>query len=192
MRGKIVCSIVPQDASRAALRHLHAAGMLEAMSHGPSLLVLVALFADDRVLLHRRGLAPYEGQWAPPGGFVEAGESLECAAIREVREEVGITLDAAQLIPSAVISLPHMNQVYHGFIARLETRVPPRAMPPECLEAAWFTESEVRALDNWAPAASIDIGTQFEFFRAPTFQFIQETDAFLRVIGAQGIRYLRR
>ena len=63
-------------------------------ARGPALLVLVAVFADDSVLLHRRGVPPYEGQWAPPGGFVEAGESLEAAAIREVREESGISLEA--------------------------------------------------------------------------------------------------
>ena len=163
-----------------------------ASSRGPSLLVLVALFAEDCVLLQRRGLPPYQGQWAPPGGFVEAGESLEGAAVREVREEVGITLEAAQLIPSAVISLPHLNQVYHGFVARLSSCVQPVAAPPECLEAGWFSEVQVRALDNWGPAASIDVATQFEFFRTPSFQFIQQTDTFLRVIGPDGIRYLNR
>lgn len=156
------------------------------------MLVLVALFAEDRVLLHRRGLPPYLGQWAPPGGFVEAGESLEAAAIREVREEVGITLEAAQLVPSAVISLPKMNQVHYGFIARLPAVVPAQPSPPESLDVGWFTEGEVRALDNWAPAAHIEIGAQFSFFRARGFEFIQQTDEFLRVIGPDGIRYLQR
>ena len=85
-----------------------------------------------------------------------------------------------------------MNQVYHGFIARLASRVPALAAPPESLEVGWFTESEVRALDNWDPAANIDIGVQFEFFRARAFEFIQQTEEFLRIIGPDGIRYLRR
>ena len=157
---------------------------------GPALLVLVAVFANDRILLQRRGVPPYQGQWAPPGGFVERGESLETAAVREVWEEVRIRLDRRQLIPSAVISLPQLNQVYHGFIARLPATLPASPVPPESLDVGWFSESECRALDSWAPAASVDIGVQFEFFRTLTFGFIQNTDEFLRVISADGIKYL--
>jgi ADP-ribose pyrophosphatase YjhB (NUDIX family) len=159
-------------------------------NRGPALLVLVAILAQDCILLHRRGQQPYRGQWAPPGGFVECGESLEAAAVREVWEEVGVRLEREQLIPSAVISLPRINQVYHGFIVRLHEKVPAAALPPESLEVGWFCESEVRAMDNWAPAASIDVGVQFEFFRARAFEFIQQTDAFLRVIRTDGIHYL--
>jgi 8-oxo-dGTP pyrophosphatase MutT (NUDIX family) len=52
------------------------------------------------LLLTRRaaGMSHHPGQWALPGGRIDAGESAEHAALRELREEVGLALDTGSVI----------------------------------------------------------------------------------------------
>jgi 8-oxo-dGTP pyrophosphatase MutT (NUDIX family) len=60
----------------------------------------VVLRRGDEVLLLLRANTGYmDGFWATPAGHVEQGESVLAAAIREVREEVGVEIDPADLVP---------------------------------------------------------------------------------------------
>jgi 8-oxo-dGTP diphosphatase len=47
---------------------------------------------DDEIILMRRGFEPNRGKWSMPGGFVDLGESVEDAAIRETKEEIGVEI----------------------------------------------------------------------------------------------------
>jgi len=54
---------------------------------------------DDAVLLVERGRPPSVGTWSLPGGHVEADEPPAVAAARELEEEAGLAVDAADLVP---------------------------------------------------------------------------------------------
>ena len=51
-----------------------------------------------RVALVRRGQPPLLGEWSIPGGVLEVGETLREGAMREAREETGLTVDAGELL----------------------------------------------------------------------------------------------
>ncbi|MEM1173191.1 MAG: 8-oxo-dGTP diphosphatase MutT [Pseudomonadota bacterium] len=74
--------------------HLHvAAGILED--------------ADGRVLIAERlGDGPFHGMWEFPGGKIGSGESADEALLRELQEEIGITVSAAECFQSLDHSYP--------------------------------------------------------------------------------------
>jgi len=59
-------------------------------ARAPCLCVSLAVFREGKVLLARRTAPPYAGAFSLPGGRVEAGETLEAAALRELAEEVQV------------------------------------------------------------------------------------------------------
>ena len=87
----------------------------------PKLMVDVVIPAEERVVLIRRGSDPFEGQWALPGGFVEVGETVEEAAVREAAEETGLAVEVARLV--GVYSEPDRDPRGHNvsvaFLARV-------------------------------------------------------------------------
>jgi 8-oxo-dGTP diphosphatase len=55
-------------------------------------IVIFTIQSDElKVLLVKRGAPPFKGQFALPGGFVRQDESLDDAAMRELREETGVS-----------------------------------------------------------------------------------------------------
>lgn len=53
---------------------------------------------DDRVVLVRRAIEPGYGKWVFPGGYVDRGEEITRAAIREAREEAGLDVRLDRLV----------------------------------------------------------------------------------------------
>jgi 8-oxo-dGTP diphosphatase len=55
-------------------------------------------FPPERILLIKRRTRPFRGYWALPGGRVDAGETIEETAIREVKEETGLDVEMVSKI----------------------------------------------------------------------------------------------
>ena len=87
----------------------------------PKLMVDVVIPSEAGVVLVRRGSGPFEGQWALPGGFVEVGETVKEAAVREAAEETGLAVEVSRLI--GVYSDPDRDPRGHNvsvaFLARV-------------------------------------------------------------------------
>ncbi len=87
----------------------------------PKLMVDVVIPSEAGVVLVRRGSEPFEGQWALPGGFVEVGESVHEAAVREAAEETGLLVEISHLV--GVYSEPDRDPRGHNvsvaFLARV-------------------------------------------------------------------------
>ena len=62
----------------------------------PKVAVVVIASQDSRILMVKRDIDPMMGRWSFPSGYVDRGEVVEEAAVREVREEtnVDVSLDA--------------------------------------------------------------------------------------------------
>jgi ADP-ribose pyrophosphatase YjhB (NUDIX family) len=65
---------------------------------GVGVVILRARGSETEVLLVRRGQAPRKGEWSIPGGRQEFGETVRETAVREVREETGLTVGDLTLI----------------------------------------------------------------------------------------------
>lgn len=94
---------------------------------------------EDRILLCRRAIEPRKGLWTLPAGFLEDNETTLEGAARETLEEASARVEVADLY--ALFNLPHVNQVYLMFRARLlDLDYGPG---PESLEVALYDEARI-------------------------------------------------
>jgi 8-oxo-dGTP diphosphatase len=108
--------------------------------------VSVALVRGDRILLVRRGRPPSLGLYAFPGGRVEAGETAEQAARRELLEETGLTAGTLSpyreyLIEPEERPIGFRLQVFAGSYSGGDTRA-----GDDADAAGWFTLADMENL----------------------------------------------
>ncbi|MGQ9857156.1 MAG: NUDIX hydrolase [Thermodesulfobacteriota bacterium] len=94
---------------------------------------------DGKVVLLKRAIEPGYGKWVFPGGFVDRGETVEAAAVRETKEEVNLNVRPLDLL--GVYSYPGrpvIVVVYRAEVIGGELRP-----GDEALEARVFDNQEI-------------------------------------------------
>jgi len=105
----------------------------------PAIIVLIS--DGERVLLGRQASWP-AGRYSTIAGFVEIGESLEDAVVREVLEETGVRVD--QISYHSSQPWPFPASLMLGFTAHaLSTDV--HRKDKELEDARWFSREDIRA-----------------------------------------------
>lgn len=109
--------------------------------------VIAVVIHEDQVLLVRRANPPDAGLWGFPGGKIAFGESLEAAALRELREETGIVAEARSVMTALDVFEAGQERLHRHFIlipilCRWISGV--ALAGDDALEAGWFP---IRELD---------------------------------------------
>ena len=121
----------------------------------PKLAVGVLIARDGRILMGKRGPGAREpGKWSFPAGFVERGERVEHAAVREAREEANLDVEIGDLI--GLYSSEGETVVLAVYAATVATGDPQAG--DDLVEIGWFSATELpelafprdeRIIDAW-------------------------------------------
>jgi 8-oxo-dGTP diphosphatase len=103
---------------------------------------------DLKIMLIKRDIPPFQGQWAIPGGFVRMDENLEAAALRELQEETGIhDVFLEQLYTFGDLERDPRDRTvtvsYYALINLVEQKI---QASTDAREADWFALSKIPEL----------------------------------------------
>lgn len=113
----------------------------------------------EGVLLIQRGKPPRQGSWSLPGGAQKVGETVNEAAVREVREETGVEIEVLGLV-DVVDSIRRDDTgkpEYHYTLVDVAARFTGGVVTPgtDAQDARWFSLAEIDAMDLWSETKRI-------------------------------------
>lgn len=136
------------------------AGVFAAQHKRASSVNVIIEDSGGRLLIVKSQYKPY---WSMPGGWIDKGDSPRQAAVREVKEEVGLSLEAASLELASVVNRWSTMAETHLFVFRLIDPIDSSAkltiQSDELVDYDWVRRGEVLeekhgdynvAVKNWA------------------------------------------
>ncbi|HVN86998.1 MAG TPA: NUDIX hydrolase [Candidatus Binatia bacterium] len=107
----------------------------------PKVAACVICRVGEKVVLLRRGIEPSYGLWMFPGGFLDRGERLEDAAVREAWEEINVQVRVERLLNvysyagHPVVVVVYVGDIVHGVPSAGDEAIEVRAFAPH--EVPW-------------------------------------------------------
>jgi 8-oxo-dGTP diphosphatase len=106
---------------------------------------------DERVVLVKRAHPPLQAEWSIPGGVLEVGELVREAAVREAREETGLTIQPLELLGvyDRVLRDPQQRVQYHYVLIDFLCRrvAGELAASSDAAEVRWFSRDKLSGLN---------------------------------------------
>lgn len=110
--------------------------------------VAAIIHKNGRILAAQRGYGDYKDGWEFPGGKVQPGESAEAAIVREIREELRVTIKPEKLVTTVEYDYPTFHLTMHCFISSI---VEGEIELVEHEDMRWLTPNALDEVD-WLPA----------------------------------------
>lgn len=110
--------------------------------------VAAVIKRDDMIFATKRGYGDFKGWWEFPGGKIEEGETPQQALVREIKEELAVTIKVGDLITTIEYDYPTFHLSMDCFWADIAAG---ELQLKEAEAAKWLSKDELDTV-NWLPA----------------------------------------
>ncbi len=110
--------------------------------------VAAIIHHDGKILATQRGYGDFKDGWEFPGGKIESGETAEQAIVREIQEELNVTIVPEKLVTTVECDYPKFHLTMHCFLSSIK-KGHVALLEHEAMK--WLAKDELDSV-GWLPA----------------------------------------